>query len=159
MPKRVIYHQIPYFKRFGCPSTVHKTKDSTKILPNCTQETQFELNDDPTTLIQYEETLTNCVNEMLFEHVWPVELTYQESGSILASFPDVPEAITEEKGVQDALEQAQDCLVADLGGYVSAWRIIPKPSPSIPARRHDSACTTHRGQDCTLQLNACSRCK
>ena len=120
MPKRVIYRRIPYFKRFGCPSTGHKTIDSTKILPNCTEETQFELNDDPTTLIHYQKTLTNSVNEMLFEHVWPVELTYQENGSILVSFPDVPEAITEGKGVQDALEQAQDCLVTALGGYVSA---------------------------------------
>lgn len=71
---------------------------------------------------------------MLYEQVWPVELTHQENGSILVSFPDVPEAITEGKGVQDALEQAQDCLVAALGGYVRVRRIIPKPLSSMPAR-------------------------
>lgn len=61
---------------------------------------------------------------------WPVELTPQEDGSILVSFPDVPEALTEGGTEAEALTLAQDCLVSALGGYVSARRAIPGPSPT-----------------------------
>lgn len=62
--------------------------------------------------------------------IWPVKLVRQEDGSILVSFPDVPEALTEGETEAEALEQAQDCLVAALGGYVGARRVIPRPSPA-----------------------------
>lgn len=61
---------------------------------------------------------------------WPTELDRQEDSSILVSFPDVPEALTEGETEDAALEQAQDCLVAALGGYVVARRAIPWPSPA-----------------------------
>jgi len=61
---------------------------------------------------------------------WPTELEPQEDGSILVSFPDVPEALTEAETRDAALEQAQDCLVAALGGYVKARLSIPPPSPA-----------------------------
>ena len=61
---------------------------------------------------------------------WPTELEPQEDGSILVSFPDVPEALTEGETREAALEQAQDCLVAALGGYVTARLAIPRPSPA-----------------------------
>ena len=47
---------------------------------------------------------------------------------MLASFPDVPEAITEGATRQEALEEASDCLVAALGGYVDSGRRLPEPS-------------------------------
>ena len=62
--------------------------------------------------------------------VWPAELERQEDGSILVSFPDVPEALTEGETESEALAQAQDCLIAALGGYVGARRTIPRPSPA-----------------------------
>ena len=62
--------------------------------------------------------------------IWPVELALQEDGSILVTFPDVPEALTEGETEAEAMVQAQDCLVAALGGYISARRAIPQPSPS-----------------------------
>ena len=61
---------------------------------------------------------------------WPVNLQRQEDGAILVSFPDIPEALTEGATEADALEQAQDCLIAALGGYVGARRPIPRPSPA-----------------------------
>lgn len=61
---------------------------------------------------------------------WPTELAPQEDGSILVSFPDVPEALTQGETRDEALEQAQDCLVAALGGYVKARLAIPRPSPA-----------------------------
>lgn len=71
---------------------------------------------------------------MSFEQVWPVQLLPQECGSVLVSFPSVPEALTEGTSEHDALEQALDCLVAALGGYVSDRRTIPPPLPSLPER-------------------------
>ena len=62
--------------------------------------------------------------------VWPVELARQEDGPILVTFPDVPEALTEGETEAEAMVQAQDCLVAALGGYVGARRAIPRPSPA-----------------------------
>ena len=62
--------------------------------------------------------------------VWPVELARQEDGSILVTFPDVPEALTEGETEAEAMVQAQDCLVAALGGYIGARRAIPWPSPA-----------------------------
>ncbi len=61
---------------------------------------------------------------------WPVELAPQEDGTILVSFPDIPEALTEGETEDEALAQAQDCLIAALGGYVAARRTIPKPAPA-----------------------------
>lgn len=62
--------------------------------------------------------------------VWPVELARQEDGAILVTFPDVPEALTEGETEAEAMVQAQDCLVAALGGYIGARRAIPRPSPA-----------------------------
>ena len=65
---------------------------------------------------------------MTQELTWPVELEEQKDGSILVRFPDVPEALTEGTTEQDAMTQALDCLIAALGGYVSARRTVPQPS-------------------------------
>ena len=61
---------------------------------------------------------------------YPVNLEPQCGGTVLASFPDVPEALTEGETEEEALTEAQDCLVAALGGYVELRRSIPKPSPA-----------------------------
>lgn len=48
--------------------------------------------------------------------------------TVLVSFPDVPEALTEGDTERDALHEAYDCLVAALAGYIRAGRPIPRPS-------------------------------
>ena len=45
----------------------------------------------------------------------------EHQNTVLASFPDVPEALTEGATEQEALEEAVDCLVASLGGYVKGF--------------------------------------
>ena len=60
---------------------------------------------------------------------YPVNLERQEDGSVLVSFPDIPEALTEDATEKEALAEAEDCLVAALGGYIQARRAIPRPSP------------------------------
>ena len=62
--------------------------------------------------------------------IWPVDLRWQEDGSVLVSFPDIPEALTEGSTEADALTEAGDCLIAALGGYVAERRAIPRPSPA-----------------------------
>ena len=61
---------------------------------------------------------------------WPVKLAKQDDGSILVSFADIPEALTEGATEEEAMGEAQDCLVAALAGYVDAGQPIPRPSPA-----------------------------
>ena len=58
---------------------------------------------------------------------YPVSL-HRERDTVLVSFPDLPEALTEGATEQEALSEAADCLVAALGGYVDSGRRIPTPS-------------------------------
>lgn len=60
---------------------------------------------------------------------YPVRLEAQEGAAALVSFPDVPEAVTEGATEREALAEAEDCLVAALGGYIKGRRDIPQPSP------------------------------
>ena len=59
---------------------------------------------------------------------------HQLPDTVLVSFPDVPEALTEGETVEDAMCEAVDCLVAALGGYVRNGQRIPVPSerPNTP---------------------------
>ena len=60
---------------------------------------------------------------------YPVRLEREEGGSVLVSFPDIPEALTEGVTEREALTEAEDCLIAALGGYIEGRRDIPRPSP------------------------------
>ena len=59
---------------------------------------------------------------------YPVLLTPDENGTIIAQFPDVPEAMTVGANESNALEWAQDALVVALTGYMEERRDIPPPS-------------------------------
>ena len=64
-------------------------------------------------------------------YAYPCELTPDEDGSFMATFPDVPEAITGGKDRTEALTMAEDALATALAGYVLAqWEF---PTPSQPA--------------------------
>ena len=60
---------------------------------------------------------------------YPVRLDPQARGAVLVSFPDIPEALTEGRTERAALAEAEDCLIAALGGYINDRRDIPPPSP------------------------------
>ena len=89
---------------------------------------------------------------------WPVELTKQEDGSVLVSFGDVPEALTEGATQEEAIFEAEDCLVAALGGYVGAGRAtsirhpreVGRQSHCPPSSRQRSPCTT----PCSIRASA-----
>jgi antitoxin HicB len=59
---------------------------------------------------------------------YPVKLERDSNGTILASFPDVPEAHTFGSDREDALARAVDALETALMGYVENRRAIPKPA-------------------------------
>lgn len=59
---------------------------------------------------------------------YPVDLVPDDNGTILVTFPDVPEAHTFGEGEADALRQAEDALVTALAGYIAAGRRLPLPS-------------------------------
>jgi antitoxin HicB len=58
---------------------------------------------------------------------YPYKLEQQENGWWLVRFPNVPEALTEGETKAEAIENAKDCLVTALEGYVKAGRQIPRP--------------------------------
>lgn len=60
-------------------------------------------------------------------YAYPLELRPDDEDRVVASFPDVPEALTDGADEAEALAEAQDALVAALAGYVHARRDIPRP--------------------------------
>lgn len=61
---------------------------------------------------------------------YPVKLQRDTNGTILVSFPDVPEAHTFGEDREEALARAEDALETALIGYMEDRLPIPKPSPS-----------------------------
>jgi antitoxin HicB len=63
---------------------------------------------------------------------YPVDLT-PDDGTVLVTFPDVPEAVTFGADVDEALLQALDALTTALSFYIDNRR--PLPAPSAPDGR------------------------
>ena len=60
-------------------------------------------------------------------YAYPCRLTPDEDGGLVATFPDVPEAITGGGDRTEALEMAEDALATALSGYVHQKWDIPAP--------------------------------
>ncbi|MGH6898751.1 MAG: type II toxin-antitoxin system HicB family antitoxin [Geminicoccaceae bacterium] len=63
-------------------------------------------------------------------HAFPYRFEPQESGGVLVQFIDVPEAHSFGPTEAAAGDNALDCLIAALGGYIKLGRAIPEPSPA-----------------------------
>ena len=61
-------------------------------------------------------------------YAYPCELTVDEDGAYVATFPDVPEAITGGKNRAEALTMAADAIDTALEGYIHQGWAIPTPS-------------------------------
>lgn len=59
---------------------------------------------------------------------YPVTLTPDDNGSIVVTFPDVPEAITYGDTVEEALSRAPDALMTIVDAFIKDRRDIPEPS-------------------------------
>ncbi len=66
-------------------------------------------------------------------YAYPCRLERDEDGRVTATFPDVPEAITDGRDVAEALAMAEDALAVALAGYVQAKRDIPDPDEDAQA--------------------------
>lgn len=61
-------------------------------------------------------------------YAYPCQLTPdKEDGGLVATFPDVPEAIAGGRDRVEALEMAEDALATALAGYAHEKRDIPAP--------------------------------
>ena len=73
-------------------------------------------------------------------HAFPYTFEPEQSGGVLVQFVDVPEAHTSGASEAAAGEQALDCLIAALGGYIKLGAKDPPPEPGArPTRRHLAA--------------------
>jgi predicted RNase H-like HicB family nuclease len=66
---------------------------------------------------------------------YPVRLSETAGGKVRVTFLDVPEAVAEADGKEEALYQAKFALEHSLGNYVLHGRPVPVPSdlPDVPA--------------------------
>ena len=64
-------------------------------------------------------------------YAYPCQLTPDEDGGLVATFPDVPEAITGGRDRAEALAMAEDALATALAGYVHEKWDIPTPSEAV----------------------------
>ena len=61
--------------------------------------------------------------------VYPSKFERGESrGVLVITFRDIPEAITQGRGEEDAIWQAADCLEEAIAGRIADGREIPRPS-------------------------------
>ena len=61
-------------------------------------------------------------------YAYPCNLTPDGDGGLVATFPDVPEAISGGESRSQALEMAEDALATALAGYVHEKWEVPVPS-------------------------------
>ena len=67
-------------------------------------------------------------------YVYPCQVSSDEDGDLVATFPDVPEAVTGGRDRAETLLLAADALTAALAGYVRDRRDIPQPSAAAPGQ-------------------------
>jgi len=59
---------------------------------------------------------------------YPARFRRDEASRVVVGFPDFPHAHTDGRDLQDALEEAIDCLGSVLASHIAAKREIPAPS-------------------------------
>ena len=64
-------------------------------------------------------------------YAYPCQLTSDEDGGVVATFPDVPESITGGRDRDEALALAEDAIAVALAGYVHEKWDIPTPSVAV----------------------------
>src|SRR2546425_7015059 len=84
--------------------------------------------------------------------VYPATLTPDaQDGGFVATFVDVPEAVTQGDSVPEALHQAADCLEEALVGRIRRRDDIPEPSP-VRAGQYAVAVPAHTAAKAALYV-------
>ncbi len=68
------------------------------------------------------------MSERPTDFAWPMKLAPQKDGSLLVTFADFPEAITDGEDLDEALRQAADCLEEAVAARIADGEEIPAPS-------------------------------
>ena len=76
-------------------------------------------------------------------YAYPCQLTPDEDGGLVATFPDVPEAITGGSDRAEALTMAEDALATALAGYVQEKQDI-RGRQTRPVFRYEGAAVSPR---------------
>ncbi len=66
--------------------------------------------------------------ERPMDFAWPMKLAPQKDGSLLVTFSDFPEAITDGADLDEALQQAADCLEEAVAARIADGEEILAPS-------------------------------
>jgi antitoxin HicB len=64
--------------------------------------------------------------ERRFEY--PATIASDGAGGFLVRFPDLPEALTDGATIEEALEEAADCLAVAISARVDDGEPVPEPS-------------------------------
>ena len=81
---------------------------------------------------------------------YPVVLAAQTEGGLVVAFPDVPEAITQDKDRDEAFLYAVDALETALSFYVDGRRQLPEPTKAERGQACGSAGRARIGPVCRL---------
>jgi antitoxin HicB len=73
---------------------------------------------------------------MIDQYSYPAKLIKQKEGGFLVQFVNFPEAITQGDTLEDALNEAADCLEEAIANRIEMKLDIPKPS-QIKRGQHD----------------------
>jgi antitoxin HicB len=65
----------------------------------------------------------------MFSIAYPATFRPDENGRPVVSFPDFPRAHTDGKNMQEAFEEATDCLGSVIAAHIAEKLDIPEPSP------------------------------
>jgi antitoxin HicB len=65
----------------------------------------------------------------MFSIAYPATFRRDESGRQVVSFPDFPRAHTDGKNMQEAFNEATDCLGSVIAAYIAEKQEVPDPSP------------------------------
>ena len=80
-------------------------------------------------------------------HAYPCELATDDDGTLVVTFPDVPEAITGGQDRTEAIRLAADALAVALAGYVHDQRDIPEPSTDFDDTPQDVIDSFYEGEN------------
>ena len=65
----------------------------------------------------------------MFSFAYPATFRPDENGRRVVSFPDFPHCHTDGKDIQEAIEEAIDCLGSVIASRIATRAGIPSPSP------------------------------
>lgn len=65
----------------------------------------------------------------MISFAYPAKFVPDKDGRPVVSFPDFPEAHTDGKDMQEAIEEAIDCLGSAISARISHKQELPNPSP------------------------------